>query len=191
MTAEVAPGALGELAGRPATADDLDELAALEAESFPDGAWTRRQLADGLTAPGALWWVGVVPGTSARLCGYAAFQRAADEAELLRVAVAPPARRLGFGTALVAAGLERLRAAGVRSCFLEVAENNRPALALYRRLGFEPAGRRPAYYPRGRDALLLRADFGASAGDRSGAGDRSSAAPPQPPSSGGVTSKPG
>jgi ribosomal-protein-alanine acetyltransferase len=185
MTAEAAPGAPGELTVRPATADDVEELAALEAESFAEGAWTRRQLADGRTATGALWWVGVTPGPEARFCAYAAFQRADDEAELLRVAVAPSARRLGFGTVLVAAGLERLHAAGVRSCFLEVAEDNLPALALYRRLGFEPAGRRRAYYPRGRDALLLRADLGAHTRDPS-------AAPtPQPSSSGGVTSKPG
>jgi len=185
MTAEEAPGAPGELAVRPATAEDLDELAALEAECFAEGTWTRRQLSDGLTAAGALWWVGVGRGPEARLCAYAAFQRAADEAELLRVAVAASARRLGFGTSLVSAGLERLRTAGVRSCFLEVAEDNQPALALYRRLGFRPAGRRRAYYPGGRDALLLRADLGARTGDPSAAPTT------QPPSSGGVTSKPG
>jgi ribosomal-protein-alanine N-acetyltransferase len=185
MTAEAAPGAPSELTVRPATAVDLGGLAALEAQSFPDRAWTRQQLADGLTAAGALWWVGVSRGTEARLRAYAAFQRVADEAELLRIAVTPSARRLGFGATLVAAGLEALRRTGTRSCFLEVAEDNQPALALYHRLGFRPAGRRRAYYPGGRDALLLRADLGARAGEPS------RAAPAQPPSSGDVTSKPG
>lgn len=161
MTAEPAAPAPLELTVRPATGDDLDTLAALEAECFPDGPWTRRQLADGLAAAGALWWVGLAPLPHPRLHAYAAFQRAADEAELLRVAVAPPFRRLGHGSALVAAGLERLRAAGVRTCFLEVEDGNQPALALYRRLGFIGVGRRRGYYPGGADALLLRLDLGA------------------------------
>ena len=149
----------GEPTVRPATADDLDELAALEAASFGEEAWSRRQLAGGLDAAGALWLVSVTAASSAALRGYAAFRRAADEAELLRVAVAPSDRRRGLGTALVAAGLEALRAAGTRSCFLEVGDDNRPALALYRRLGFRPSGRRRGYYGHGRDALLLRLDL--------------------------------
>lgn len=145
---------------RQATEADLDALAAVEAASFGGEAWSRAQLADGLAAAGAHWWVpaGERPGSA--LTAYAAFQRAADEAELLRVAVIPRARRRGVGAVLVAAGLERLRTEGVASCFLEVAEDNRPALALYRRLGFRPAGSRPSYYRRGADALLLRVDLG-------------------------------
>lgn len=158
MTAEP-PRVPSGLTLRPATADDLDALAALEVESFGEAAWSREQLAAGLAAAGVLWLAGVTAGPQTPLRAYAAFQRAADEAELLRVAVPPSARRRGIGTAVVAAGLDRLRAAGARACFLEVAEDNRPALALYRRLGFRPVGRRPGYYRRGGDALLLRVDL--------------------------------
>lgn len=48
---------------------------------------------------------------------------------------------------------------GATRLFLEVAEDNAAARALYDRLGFEPAGRRPRYYSRPNgpavDALLL------------------------------------
>lgn len=145
---------------REATAADLDALAALEAASFGDEAWSREQLAGGLAAAGALWLVAVPRGEGGAVEAYAAFQRAEDEAELQRVAVAPAVRRRGLGTALVATGFERLHEEGVRTCFLEVAADNRAARELYERLGFRTVGRRPGYYPRGSDALLLRADLG-------------------------------
>lgn len=91
--------------------------------------------------------------------GYACFRPGAGEAELLRVAVAPAARRRGIARQLVAAGIERLRAAGVVRCHLEVRPDNSSALALYRALDFEICGRRRTYYRDGSDALVLRRDL--------------------------------
>jgi len=91
--------------------------------------------------------------------GYACFRLGAGEAELLRVAVAPASRGRGIARQLIAAGFERLRAAGVAICFLEVRPANASALALYRALGFEPRGRRRAYYRDGSDALVFRRDL--------------------------------
>jgi ribosomal-protein-alanine N-acetyltransferase len=85
--------------------------------------------------------------------GYAAFRHAAGEAELLRLAVLPEERRRGIARALVAEGIERLLAAGVQVCFLEVRADNGPAIALYERLGFARIGRRRGYYRDGSDAL--------------------------------------
>ncbi len=149
---------------RAAGAGDLDALAALEAAAFGPEAWSRRLIAEELAAPAALVLVAPVPPEAAPPVGYACFRRTAGEAELLRVAVAPAARRRGLAAALVAAGLDRLRAEGAAACFLEVAAGNEPAIALYRRLGFEITGRRPRYYPSGADALLMRLDFGRAAG---------------------------
>ncbi|MFA4893699.1 GNAT family N-acetyltransferase, partial [Brevundimonas sp.] len=54
-------------------------------------------------------------------------------------------------------------ARGARRLFLEVAEDNEAARALYGRAGFSEAGRRPRYYARAdgsrRDALLLALDL--------------------------------
>ncbi|MEO1601956.1 MAG: GNAT family N-acetyltransferase [Pseudomonadota bacterium] len=83
---------------------------------------------------------------------------AADEAEVLSIGVAPEARRQGLGGALLATAIEAAAGDGATQVFLEVAEGNRPARALYAAAGFTEAGRRPAYYrtPLGReDALLL------------------------------------
>jgi ribosomal-protein-alanine N-acetyltransferase len=52
--------------------------------------------------------------------------------------------------------LATLAARGARMAFLEVRETNAAAVAFYRGLGFDPIGRRPAYYAdTGEDALLL------------------------------------
>jgi len=143
-----------EVALRLADEADLPALAALEAASFPD-PWSETLLAGELAAPTSLVLLAL---DASAATGYAAFRRAADEAELLRVAVAPAARGRRVALRLVEAGLARLLADGVRSCFLEVRPENRPARALYRALGFRETGRRPRYYADGSDALILRLD---------------------------------
>lgn len=86
----------------------------------------------------------------------------ADEAELLTLAVAPHARRTGTGMGLVADFLGRAAGAGAVDAFLEVAQDNAAARALYAQAGFLEAGRRKAYYtaPDGTksDALVLRCE---------------------------------
>ena len=95
--------------------------------------------------------------------GFALGRAAADEAELLTLAVDPAARRSGIGRALLAGFEREARARGATSVFLEVAEDNAPALALYHAAGWEEAGRRPGYYPRPgstpASALILRKAF--------------------------------
>lgn len=140
-----------DLVIRPAGAADLPALEALEREGFTD-PWSRRLLAEDLHQAGSL----VLVATAAdEVLGYASYRRAADEAELLRVAVAPGARSQGVGRRLVEAGLEALSRLGVARCYLEVRPGNLPARALYRRLGFQEIGLRRAYYPDGSDALVL------------------------------------
>jgi [ribosomal protein S18]-alanine N-acetyltransferase len=83
----------------------------------------------------------------------------AGEAEVLTIAVHPDQRRAGLGRGLVLRFVDEARARGGESAFLEVAEGNEAARALYGACGFQPAGRRRAYYhhPDGRaeDALIL------------------------------------
>jgi ribosomal-protein-alanine N-acetyltransferase len=85
---------------------------------------------------------------------------AADEAEILALAVLPAARRRGIGRALVAAACSRAAARGAQRLLLEVAEGNAAARALYGALGFVPVGRRRGYYPGGGDALVLARPLG-------------------------------
>ncbi|MCX7304045.1 MAG: GNAT family N-acetyltransferase [Hyphomicrobiales bacterium] len=87
---------------------------------------------------------------------------AADEGEILTVAVARTHRRQGLGWRLMDAVLRELHAQRAEALFLEVDETNAPAIALYRRLGFFEVGKRPAYYQTGTGktgALVMRRDL--------------------------------
>jgi ribosomal protein S18 acetylase RimI-like enzyme len=77
-------------------------------------------------------------------------------AEIVSVYVAPEARGLGIGAALVTEALARLAGAGIAVAKLSVAEESVAARRLYERCGFETYGREPAGYRwQGRDWTLL------------------------------------
>ncbi|MFT4095516.1 MAG: GNAT family N-acetyltransferase [Rhodoblastus sp.] len=92
--------------------------------------------------------------------GFVLSRHAADEAEILTIVVEPTARKSGIATKLLGCHIARLARMGIASLFLEVDEANEPALALYRRLGFAPVGRRQAYYAKAdgskANALILK-----------------------------------
>ncbi len=69
--------------------------------------------------------------------------------------VLPERRREGLGRRLMEAMEERLASGGARFSFLEVAVENRGALALYAKLGYARATVLEDYYGPGNDALLM------------------------------------
>lgn len=135
------------------TCADPTALAALHAASLRHPRpWTAAEFAALLSARGTL--LVAQPG------GLALGRAVAGEAELLTLAVLPALRRQGLGRRLLAGFEAAARAAGAAEAFLEVAEDNAPARALYAAAGWAPAGRRPGYYGPGAaaagDALILR-----------------------------------
>lgn len=80
-------------------------------------------------------------------------QTAADEAELLNIGVAPEARRQGIAAAL----LDALCKAATGDIFLEVAEPNAAAIALYCKHGWTPVATRKGYYSGGNiNAVVMK-----------------------------------
>jgi ribosomal-protein-alanine N-acetyltransferase len=140
----------------PASPAHAAVLAEIHAESFPpEECWSVDAMAQQLSQPGVFGLIDPAGGmVLARV--------AADEAEILTLAVVPSARLQGRGRALleaVAVGAV-LRAAVM--LFLEVSTANTAALALYTAAGFCEVGRRRRYYADGSDALLMRRDLEAS-----------------------------
>lgn len=97
-----------------------------------------------------------------KIVGFVMVRIAADEAEILTIAVSRSRRGNGFGRLLMEEALRRLYRERVATCFLEVNHDNRPAVALYRSLGFEEVGTRKGYYDSlaasgaGGSALVMR-----------------------------------
>ncbi|HKY93770.1 MAG TPA: GNAT family N-acetyltransferase [Kiloniellales bacterium] len=135
--------------------DDLEALACLHAECFPEAPWSRGELALLLAQPETAAFLAEGEGG---LQGFILLRRAAEEAEVLSLGVAHRARRRGLASRLLAAGRAWL-GSGTERLFLEVAAGNAAALALYRSLGFRAVGRRDKYYADGSDALVLRRDL--------------------------------
>jgi ribosomal-protein-alanine N-acetyltransferase len=129
-------------------------LSAIHARAFPEGEyWDARIIAGQLSQPGVFGLIDTRGGMIlARL--------AADEAEVLTVAVVPERRQQGLGGSLVAAAAEEARQRGAARIFLEVSTRNPAARGLYQRLGFTQVGRRRAYYADGSDALVLSKRLG-------------------------------
>jgi len=92
--------------------------------------------------------------------GFVLARVAADEAEILTLAVVPEARRQGVGAGLLAGAMAAAAARGAAAMFLEVAEGNAAARALYAAAGFAEVGRRRGYYPDGGDAVVMRRGLG-------------------------------
>jgi ribosomal-protein-alanine N-acetyltransferase len=134
---------------QPAGPEHAAALALIHAEAFPPGArWIASTMAVQLGLPGVLGFVD-------QRGGFVLARVAADEAEVLTLAVEPGARRLGLGRALMQAAMAAVTARGAASMALEVAERNAAARALYAGLGFVAVGRRRGYYGAGGDALIL------------------------------------
>ncbi len=140
---------------------DFDRMAELHAEAF-DLPWSADDFQDLLGVPGT---VAVAAGD---LDGFILLRVAADEAEILTLAVRPSAQRRGIGLALVIAAQAAAAERGAEALWLEVAADNVPALALYDRAAFDEAGRRRRYYRRSdgsrMDAVLMRRALNTAAG---------------------------
>ncbi len=128
-------------------------LAAIHAVAFPpDERWDAAAMAELLAMPGTF-------GLIADAEGFILARVAADEAEILTLAVLPARTRQGLASQLLAATLRIAKAAGAAAMLLEVAEPNLAARGLYAVFGFGEVGRRRRYYADGSDALVLRLDL--------------------------------
>jgi ribosomal-protein-alanine N-acetyltransferase len=134
---------------------------AIEQATFSD-PWSARDFRECVASD----VVFLVAAASEGVAGYVVAQDAADEAEILNLAVTPARHRGGIGRALVERALATVAQRGAHRVFLEVRESNAPARALYAALGFQEVGRRSRYYRRPvEDAIVLRAAIPADGGD--------------------------
>ncbi len=154
----MAPGGLHV---EPAETRDARELARIHAQSFYRG-WPSAEFESFLADAACPTYVAC--DARRRIAGFALIRIAADEAELLTIAVDPKWRGKGVGRALMDAVFADLMLSPARRMFLEVDEQNAPAIRLYEKLGFETISTRKGYYPRAdgsaATALVMARDLG-------------------------------
>lgn len=129
-----------------------ETLATLHLAAFEDSrSWSEQEFAELLASPFCF-----VVGDQD---GFAIGRVIADEAELLTIATHPSKRRAGVGARSLSGFQTEAANRGGKSAFLEVAEDNAAAIALYESAGWSKAACRKGYYTRlsGNrvDALIL------------------------------------
>jgi ribosomal-protein-alanine acetyltransferase len=130
---------------RPATAEDVPAVHALEVQVFGVDAWSEPSVREELTD---LRRRAVVACDDA-VVGYVVTSVVDDVVDLQRLVVHPGHRRRGLARALLAAVREDTR------MLLEVSAGNEAALRLYAAEGFSEIHRRPRYYRDGSDAVVM------------------------------------
>ncbi len=142
----------------PITTADVEHVAELHAQAFAD-FWSAREISALICGPGAF---GLLAREAGGIAGFILCRTIADEAEILTLATAPVRRRCGVASGLTQAASSHVAGRGALRLFLEVAEDNLAAIALYRRLGFARVGVRLGYYSRpggAISALVMRREL--------------------------------
>ena len=140
------------------TPEEADVLADIHASAFSN-AWQASEIAAVMRGPGAFGFAARQAGETA---GFVLCRAIADEAEILTLATAPAHRRRGVARRLLESALKFAETGKVTKFFLEVAEDNFPAIALYESCGFRRVGARAGYYSRPEGAiaaLVMRRDL--------------------------------
>lgn len=130
---------------RPASAEDLDGVAAVGRRAFA-AAWSREALGAELGRADSIFLV--APGA-----GYALARVVESDCRLLDLAVAEDGR--GVGRALLDALRAAAKARGCAKVSFEASAANARALDFYAKAGARVVGRRPKFYYDGSDAVLL------------------------------------
>jgi ribosomal-protein-alanine N-acetyltransferase len=143
----------------PMTEADLDQVVAIEQQSFPD-PWPRQFFHEELAKRPPAY--ARVVRSEGKIAGYLIAWFILDEVHLGNLAVNGSHRRRGVGRALVEDLVRRATRRGSSFITLEVRANNRAAIALYTHLQFQPVAVRKGYYAGREDAIIMLREFNPS-----------------------------
>lgn len=137
---------------REMTLDDIDEVAALEEQTFSK-PWSREGIFSFLIRQDVLL---LIAEENKEIMGYCGVMTVLDEGDITNVCVAERARRRGIAAALVKEIIVRTQEQGITTLHLEVRKSNKAAISLYEKAGFVKDGYRKGYYESpAEDAVLM------------------------------------
>ena len=118
------------------------------------GLWTKSQWEKELTDPKRIC-LGIIELETKKLLGICSAWLVIDELQITFIAVHPMHQRKGLGRFLLSDLIKRSELLQTNHIHLEVKENNEPAKAFYKSMGFKTVGNRTNFYKDGSDALVL------------------------------------
>ena len=132
---------------------DLDAIVEVENASFGSDAYDRKLFADYAAACEGLF---LVAESGGRVLGYSVTRATGSRAELVSIAIDPPARGQGAASALLRSTLRRLRRRQVERLTLMVKVDNTAAREFYEKFQFTKVRVVRGYYEDGADACVMR-----------------------------------
>lgn len=138
------------------TKEDGAAVAEMEHQLFPD-AWSEKSVLETLEQPNSIC---LIVEKAGRTAGYLLAYKAADEAEIARIAVMKEFQRQGAAGSLLAELDSLCGPEGIRRILLDVRAGNKAARALYEKAGFREDGIRQKFYENPtEDAILMSRDL--------------------------------
>ena len=151
------PGLNREIRVRRMTADDIGQVLEVERACFSE-PWSADAFSATLLLPYAHYYVAEIEGDGGepRIIGECGVRDIVGEGEITNVAVLPQCRGYGIASQMLGILLEESVQNGMTAFTLEVRAGNGPAIALYRKFGFETEGIRAGFYEKPvEDALIM------------------------------------
>lgn len=136
---------------RKMTEADVQAIATLEAETFPD-AWTSQGVYETFCQNQAFVTVAEVEG---EIAGYCIIYHVMDEGEIARIAVVSKFRRQGIGRGLLDYTCKSCQERQVERLLLDVRESNMGARTFYKAYGFAEDGMRKNFYEQPKEHAVL------------------------------------
>ncbi len=136
-------------------AEDMDEVIAIEKQSFSD-PWSKQNFLKELELTFSWAWVAKL---DKKLVGYSCCWEIGDELQIANLAVHPDFRNQGIGKKILQEILNRACQKKLKQVTLEVRESNQFGLKLYYGFGFMEIGRRKKYYQKPTEDGLILAKF--------------------------------
>lgn len=94
-----------------------------------------------------------------KLIGYIYYSKIIDEAEIYQIGICKEYQNKKLGELILNKSILELKKDNIKQIFLEVRDNNKPAISLYTKLGFKQISIRKKYYDNNIDALILKKEL--------------------------------
>lgn len=132
--------------------EDIDKIVAIEQDSFST-PWTKQAFIDEFNNSKAFYFV---VSNEETIVAYGGFWQILNEGHITNIAVSQNYKGKGIGYKLVLLMIEQGKKQGIDNFTLEVRQSNKPAIELYKKIGFNKAGVRKNYYQNPKeDALIM------------------------------------
>ncbi|MES2624860.1 MAG: N-acetyltransferase [Pseudomonadota bacterium] len=143
---------------RKAKPADFNQLMDLETTTFSCERLSPRRMRHWIDAPNGILLVAVPADDTTHLLGYFLIFTRSDSvvARAYSLAISAEARGQGLGRMLMESGEKASKRKGCNAMRLEVAKNNKIAIALYEKLNYVPFRSLPGYYEDGQDAWRMQ-----------------------------------